>query len=180
MKTTAVLLFPHFAAYELVVALSALRQAEKPVAFFSMTDAPMPSEEAMLVSGDHRIEADIDVSTYDSLLISGSMDPVASYLHDDRYLHFVKQFDRPDMVIGAISSGPILLSMNDMLAGKPYTCGVPEEMFEQFHFDPSNFVRKVPFVEAGNILTAHGFYNTDFGIRFCEMLGLDFDPNWYR
>lgn len=179
MKATAMLLFPMFSAYEISVALSVLAQAEKPVTFFSLTEAPVRSEEALPVAGDRRLDIPLDIDAFDSLLISGSMNPFESYLHEDRYLHFVKQFDRPDMIIGAISSGPILLSMNGMLDGKRFSCGVPEELFAQLRLDPAMHDKSAPFIADGNILTATGWRYMEFGIQFGRMLGLDFSPDWY-
>lgn len=180
MKSTAVLLFPHLCMYEIAVALSVLSQAKKPTVYFSASDEVILSEEGIPMKASHGLEEEIDPRQFDSLLISGSMNPFESYLNDDRYLRFVKQFDRPEMVIGAISSGPILLSMNGMLAGKDFTCGVPDELFADLQLDPEKHRKEVPFVAAENILTAVGWHYVDFGIQFGTMLGLDFNPKWYK
>lgn len=179
MKKTAVLLYPIFCNYELSVALSALGQMGKPVAFFSAEKTVVRSEEQLPVLCDYTFDDLGDIDEYDSLLLTGCLDPAQSFMLDPRYYDFVRRFDRPDIVIGAISSAPILLSMSGVLRDRKYTCGVPEEIFEEVKLGPATYVPRATYVEDGNLLTAYGSQYAAFGLRFAEMLGLEADGRWY-
>lgn len=179
MKKTAVLAFPQYCNYEWSVALSALAQFEKPVVFFGANKDVMRSEEGLPLRCDALLEDLEDVDAFDSLLITGCMDPLTSYMQDMRHFDFVRRFDRPDIVIGAISSGPILLGKSGVLRQRAYTCGVPREIFEEVGLDPAQYQDESGIVEDENLITAKGWEFVEFGIRFGKKIGLEVDARWY-
>lgn len=179
MKKTAVLLYPLFCNYELSIALSALGQVDKPITFFGPEQKPVRSEEKLPVWCDMTITETFDIEDYDSLLLTGCIDPMQSFMLDERYYDFVRRFDRPDIVIGAISSAPILLSMSGILRDRHFSSGVPEEIFEEVRLNPANQVKDGPYCEEDNLITAGGWDFIPFGVRFAQKIGLDIQPGWY-
>lgn len=178
-KKTAVLLYPYFSNYEVSVALSVLFQAEKPFTVLGLSDTePVRSEEGLMVLCEARVE-DAKREDYDSLLLTGCMQPFDSFMLDDRYVDFVRLFDDGHTPIGAISSAPLLLAKAGMLRDRAYMAGVPEEFMEANGMNPTNQVKGKPYVQDGNLLTSVGGQFVPFGIQFGRMLGLEFSPRWY-
>lgn len=178
-KKTAVLLYPYFSNYELSVALSILFQAEKPYTVFGLSDTePVRSEEGLRVLCDAKVE-DLKRGEYDSLLLTGCMQPFDSFMLDERYVDFVRLFDDENTPIGAISSAPLLLAKAGMLRDRAYMAGVPEEFMAANGMNPANQVKGEPYVRDGNLLTSVGSRFIPFGIQFGRMLGLEFSSRWY-
>lgn len=189
MKKVAVLLYPQFSNYECSVALSILAQAEKPFDTFALSKAPVRSEEGLCVMPDLVLE-DLDNAAYDALLLPGCLD-AKWFLEEDsypqdvaRYLSFVRRFDPALQHIAAISSAPSLLAKAGLLGERKFMIGMPPEAIEFLgFFKPENIVeatRANPCLLDDNILTGVGSGFVQFGLQFGEMLGLAFDPRWYR
>lgn len=182
MKKTAVLLYPGYSMYEIGVALSVLAQGKKSFDIFALDRNPVRSEDGVSIVPDYGV-SELVPSVYDSLLLPGEMDcmPIVS---DSRYADFVSRVacgpDSDNFKIGSISSSVVLLVRAGLLTGKKYTCGIPDEMLEDFGFERGNFCYDAKCVRDGNILTARGSGHVDFGVFFGRMLGLDFNELWYR
>jgi len=177
MKKVAVLLYPDFSNYEMSVAISVLGQAKKPFDVFSLTLEPVRSEEGLYIV-PQKLLYELNIEEYDGLLLTGEMD-CRPLVTDDRYANFVKQFNKPDIIIGSISSSTALLAKLGMLKDKKYMAGIPEEFLEQLGFQRENYVGDGQFVRDGNVVTAMGFGFVEFGVEFGKALGLDFHPGWY-
>ncbi|MTI96931.1 MAG: 4-methyl-5(B-hydroxyethyl)-thiazole monophosphate biosynthesis protein [Firmicutes bacterium] len=178
MKKVAVLLYPDFSNYEMSVALSILGQAQKPFDVFGLTLEPIRSEEGIYIAPQKTVE-ELVVDDYDGLLLTGEMD-CKPLMTDERYATFVKSFDKPEMIIGSISSSTGLLAKLEMLKDKKYISRIPEEFLDKFGFQKENYTTEGNYVQDGNIITAMGFGFVEFGIAFGKALGLDFHPGWYK
>lgn len=121
---------------------------------------------------------DLNIEDYEGLLLTGELD-CTPLITDERYADFVRQFNKPDIIIGSISSSTALLAKLGMLKDKKYMAGIPEEYLEQLGFQRENYVTNAQLVKDGNIITAMGFGFIEFGIEFGKALGLDFNPRWY-
>lgn len=186
MKKTAVLLYPQFCNFEISVALEMLCVAKKPVTVFAKTKKPIRSEEGLSVVCDLTIDK-LNINEYDSLLLPGSMD-LRPAMTDKETLNFISRFDDKDMIIGAISSAPLLLLKNGMLKGKRYMAGVEKEWLleEGFTMEDMNGMTDVPmlfknpipegFIKDGNIITSVAWYFREWAMEFGRMTGIDVYP----
>ena len=189
MQKTAILLFDLFSNYELSVALSVLAQAGKPFDVFCLNEFAV-SEEGLRVKRDKAL-TELVRADYDSLLLPGCMDP-RGIIDDPRIHAFLRGFHLSDHIIASISSSPLLLLKAGLLEGRSYVAGaIKEDLLEEgFTMEQMHGMRDVTdldnadgtrtlCLQDGKLLTAVGSAFIQFGIRFGELLQLDFDPRWY-
>ena len=189
-KKTAVLLFPYFCNFEFAPALEMLSMAEKPVAFFGPTLDIVRSEEGLLARAEMTLD-ELNLEEYDSLLITGATgDGLEILMKDEAILNFIRKFNRPDMVIGAISSAPMALAKAGLMNGRRYMAGVDREWFEEGGEFPIKLTAKeleglydmkrrselppgTKFIQDGNIVTSFAWYFREWALAFGRMLKLD-------
>ncbi len=186
MKKVAVLIYDKFCNFEFSVALEMLAMAEKPITVFAKSLAPVRSEEGLLAVAETTIDC-LNIDEYDALLLTGAAD-LREAAEDDAVLAFIKQFDRPDMIIGAISIAPLFLMKLGMLDGKRFMIGVNKEdlLEEGFTYedmermvDWDESVRKpIPegYIQEGNIITSVSYGFIKWAIAFGRALGLEVYP----
>lgn len=186
MKKVAVLIYPEFCNFEISVALEMLCMAQKPMTIFAKNNGPVKSEEGMKVVCDLTLDQ-LNIDEYDSLLLPGSMD-LEPAITDDETMAFIKQFDRPDMTIGAISCAPLLLLKNDMLKDKRYMAGVEKEWLleEAFTMEDMKGMVDVPelvknpipegYIIDGNIVTSVAWHFREWSMAFGRMIGIEVYP----
>lgn len=190
MKKTALLLFDLFSNYEMSVALSILSQAGKEFDVFCLKEEAV-SEEGLRIKRGKAL-SELIIEEYDSLLIPGCMD-LRDIIDDERIHNFIRGFSLSEYIIASISSSPLLLLKAGILDGKKYLAGVvkKELLQEGFTMEQMEGMRDVtelknddgtvtPHLVDGNLLTAVGSDFINFGIKFGEMLELEFEPGWYR
>lgn len=188
-KKTAVLLFDFFSNYEISVALSVLYQSSRKYDVFCLSEEAR-SEEGLLVKRTKSLD-DICIEEYDSLLIPGCMD-LRDVIDDEQIRCFLKKFDSPQMIIGSISSSPLLLLKAGLLENRKYVAGVMKEELikEGFTMEQMRNMRDITELKNSdgtintlcidkNILTAIGCDFIKFGIEFGKMLNLKFESGWY-
>ena len=184
MKKTAVLIYDQFCNFEIALALELLALAGKPMTVFAKNLEPVKSEEGWRILPDATIDS-LRLEEYDSLLLPGAAD-IRSAIEDPDIWAFIKAFDQPNFLIGAISIAPILLLRCGMLEGKRFMAGVAKEdlLEEGFTMDEMALMIPIdqavandeaePVIWADNILTAVSFSSDRFAKAFAERLGL----NW--
>lgn len=193
MKKTAVLLYPGFCNYEFAPLLEILALEQKPVVFFGKTKEVFRSEEGLPVCPDQTLD-DLVLEEYDSLVLTGVGGVDGSgfdaMITDEAISGFVARFRRPEMIVGAISSAPMLLAKNDFLIGKKYMAAVDREWFEDGGEAPVTLTAEqldglydmkrrpelpegTKFLREGNILTSYGWYFREWAVEFARMLGID-------
>ncbi|RRJ67695.1 4-methyl-5(B-hydroxyethyl)-thiazole monophosphate biosynthesis protein [Paenibacillus oralis] len=178
-KTTGVILFPLFSEYELTVALSILKQGNKPITTIGVSSESIGGESDLKCLPDCTIY-DIDIETLDSILIPGCMD-ISTLFDNDDLIEFIRRCDQynSEMIIGSISSSPYLLAKAGILENRKYTVGIDHEDRRQTGvFNEDNYCDDL-VVQDGRILTARGRAFIEFGKRFGQLLNLEFDPHWY-
>ena len=190
MKKTAVLLYNSFSNYELSVALSVLTQGKKEFDIFCKNEYAI-SEEGLHVKRGKSL-SELVITEFDSLLLPGCMD--LRYVIDDKQvLKFLQNFNLSTHIVASISSSPVLLLKAGLLKGKHYLAGVVkegllEEGFTKEQLDGMRDINELKNGDGtetsclidGNLLTALGFDFINVGIKFGELLGLEFEPNWYK
>ncbi|MCM3699434.1 DJ-1/PfpI family protein [Paenibacillus macerans] len=178
-KKTGVILFPLFSEYELTVALSILKQGNKPITIIGVCSEPISGESDLKCLPDCTIY-DIDIETLDSILIPGCMD-ISTLFDNDDLTEFIRRCVQynSEIIIGSISSSPYLLAKAGVLENRKYTVGIDKEDRRQIGvFNEENY-RDDLVVQDGRLLTARGRAFIEFGKRFGQLLNLEFDPHWY-
>ena len=186
MKKTAVLLYESFCNFEFSVLLEILAINKKPVVFFAKEILPLISEEGLKVIPDIKIE-DLDISEFDSLILTGAAD-IRKAIEDEEILSFIKKFDERDYIIGAISIAPILLLKAGILSGKSFMAGVNKEELYEEGFSKKDLTLMIDwnesiknpvsngYIKDGNIITSVSYEFVRWGIEVAKKLGLNVNP----
>lgn len=174
---TGILLYHGFSEYELSVLISVLKQGKKPVVFIGLDHGLVSGEAGMPCYPQFSINQ-VDLAQLDSLVLPGIDD--FEHLVDHRDLKaFLEKFKEKNVLIGAISSAPYLLSMSGLLEGKHYTTGLTRAQRQFLNTFDEDYYRAESVTEDKQLLTARGSAFVEFGIRYGEALGLEFDKSWY-
>ena len=186
MKKTAILIYDQFCSFEIGVALELLALAGKPIMVFAKTPAVVRIEEGVSVLPDKTIDT-LDPGEYDSLLLPGAAD-IRQATEDEKTLDFIRLFDDPAFVIGAISIAPVLLLKTGMLTGKKFMVGADREDLLEEGFTEADLSGMTGWsdnllapVEAGcivsgNIVTSVSYNFVRWSLAFGEMIGIRIPP----
>lgn len=186
MKKVAVLIYDHFCNFEFAVALEMLAMAGKKITVFAKTLDPVKSEEGLSLIADKTLD-ELEIEEYDALLLTGSAD-IRDAVEDEKIIKFVKEFDKKDIIIGAISIAPVLLLKAGMLRGKRFMAGVnKEDLLEEgfTHADMKymvdwndNLENPVPdgFLRDGNIITSVSYNFMKWAFSFGKAIGIEIHP----
>lgn len=176
--TTGILLYPRFSEYELSVIISVLTQANHPKIFIGLKNEPIKGEAGLICLPEMTID-EVNPNLIQSLVMPG-VDDFQHLMEEEALFEFIRQVYENDGIIGAISSAPFLLAKAGILLDRYYTTGISRQAREFLGvFSEKRFV-DAPLVCDRGIITAKGAYFTDFAIKFGQVLGLDFNQNWYR
>jgi protein deglycase len=174
---TGILLYPRFSEYELSVLLSVLKQGQKPTVYIGLNDQVVKGE-AGLPSIPEVTVNEVDINQLDSIVLPG-VDGFEHLVDHPDLTKFLRKFQKKNIVIGAISSAPYLLSMSGLLDERKYTTGLTADQRKFLGtFNEDNYLDS-PVVIDGNLITAKGPAFVDFAIKYGELLNLNFDKSWY-
>lgn len=180
MKKTAVLLYPLFSLQEIGTLTELLRFYDREIVTFSAGREPVKSEDGFTILPDRDL-AGFCRGEFDSLVLPGIWEPLPVML-DERVIRFLEQFRGDDeLLIAAISAGPLLLGKAGLLEGRRFTHGVFEEFLDAFPVMPRENAVRTYLVEDGNLITAYGGAFREFAVAVAHKLGIDcrdriFDP----
>ena len=180
MKKTAVLLYPLFSLQEIGTLTELLRFYDRETVTFSAGREPVKSEDGFTILPDRDL-TEFDRGEFDSLVLPGIWEPLPVML-DERIIRFLEQFRGDgDILIAAISAGPLLLGKAGLLEGRRFTHGVFEEFLDAFPVMPRENAVRTYLVEDGNLITAYGGAFREFAVAVALRLGIDcrdqiFDP----
>ena len=180
MKKTAVLLYPLFSLQEIGTLTELLRFYDRDTVTFSAGREPVKSEDGFTILPDRDL-TEFDRGEFDSLVLPGIWEPLPVML-DERIIRFLEQFRGDgDILIAAISAGPLLLGKAGLLEGRRFTHGVFEEFLDAFPVMPRENAVRTYLVEDGNLITAYGGAFREFAVAVAHRLGIDcrdqiFDP----
>ena len=180
MKKTAVLLYPLFSLQEIGTLTELLRFYDRETVTFSAGREPVKSEDGFTILPDRDL-TEFDRGEFDSLVLPGIWEPLPVML-DERIIRFLEQFRGDgDILIAAISAGPLLLGKAGLLEGRRFTHGVFEEFLDAFPVMPRENAVRTYLVEDGNLITAYGGAFREFAAAVARRLGIDcrdqiFDP----
>lgn len=172
MKKAAVLIYPNFSMHEISSLTELFWFYGKEITVFGSSFSKIKSEDGFTLIVD-KLLTDFNREEFDCLVLPGISDPFP-VTEDDKIIEFLKQFTNDkDMIIGAISSGPMLLAKAGLLRKKKYTSGIFEEVFEEFNYLPKENVVRKPLVKDGNLITAIGFAFREFAVALAQSVGID-------
>lgn len=186
MKKVAVLIYNNFCNFEFSVALEMLAMAGKPITVFANILEPIKSEEGLSAIADKTID-DLQIEEYDALLLTGAAD-IREAFEDEKILEFIKEFDKKDLIIGAISIAPILLLRTGMLTGKRFMIGANKEdlLEEGFSLDDLKYMVgwddnldnpvSEGFIREGNIITSVSYNFIKWAIAFGKAIEIEVYP----
>ena len=179
MKTTGVLFYSLFSEYEISVAISVLKQGNHPITTIGIEPGPIKGESDLTCLPEKTI-LDTDISTLDSLLLPGCMD-ISTLFDNKDIIEFIQSCSRnQNFKIGAISSSPYLLAKAGLLENRKFTVGLSYEQRRSIGLFNESLHSNDLVVQDRNIVTARGRGFIEFGIRFGNLLELEFDPQWYK
>lgn len=179
-KKTAVILYPLFSLQEIGTLTELLRFYDREIVTFSAGREPVKSEDGFTILPDQDL-TEFRREEFDSLVLPGIWEPLPVML-DDRVIRFLEQFRGDgEILLAAISAGPLLLGKAGLLEGKRFTHGVFEEFLDAFPVMPRENAVRTYLVEDGNLITAYGGAFREFAVAVAHKLGIDcrdriFDP----
>lgn len=170
-KKAAIMIYPQFCMQEISCITELFKFNDKDITVFASTLDPIKSEDGFTILPDKTFSQFVR-QTYDCLILPGIWD-YRSALQDEANIEFLKQFrDDSKIIIGSISSSPILLAKAGILDTHMFCAGLYEEVIDKYTFIPrKNLVRK-PICEDDNLITAIGFAYREFAIAVMRKLGL--------
>ena len=172
MKKTAVLLYPLFSLQEIGALTELFKFYEREIVTFSAGREPVKSEDGFTILPVRDL-TEFRREEFDSLVLPGIWEPLPVLL-DDRIICFLEQFRGDgEILLAAISAGPLLLGRAGLLEGKRFTHGVFEEFLDAFPVMPRENTVRTYLVEDGNLITAYGGAFREFAAAVARNLGID-------
>ena len=172
MKKAAVMVYPMFSMQEISCTTELFKFYDKEIVTFSAGREPVKSEDGFTILPDMVFE-EFRREDFDCLVLPGIWDPLPVML-DERNIRFLERFRGDDcLVIGSISSSPLLLGKAGLLEGKRFTHGLFEEFLDAFPVVPREGVVRTYLVEDGNLITAHGGAFREFAAAVARKVGID-------
>lgn len=172
MKKTAILLYPLFSLQEIGTLTELLRFYDREIVTFSAGREPVKSEDGFTILPDRDL-TEFRREEFDCLVLPGIWEPLPVML-DDRVIRFLEQFRGDgEILIAAISAGPLLLGKAGLLESRRFTHGVFEEFLDAFPVMPRENAVRTYLVEDGNLVTAYGGAFREFAVAVAHRLGID-------
>lgn len=172
MKKAAVMLYPMFSMQEISCTTEMFKFFDKEIVTYSADGGAVKSEDGFTILPD-RAFPDFCREEVDCLLLPGIWDPLP-VLMDSRNIRFLEGFRGDgELVIGSISSSPLLLGKAGLLGEKHFTHGAFEEFLDLFPVLPRENAVPLPLVEDGNLITAIGDAFREFAVAVAHRVGID-------
>ena len=172
MKKAAVMLYPMFSMQEISCTTELFKFYDKDIVTYSADGGPVKSEDGFTILPDRSFDVFCREEA-DCLILPGIWEPLPVLL-DGRNIRFLERFrGDDDIVIGAISSAPLLLGKAGLLEGRRFCHGAFEELLDAFPVLPREGVVRSKLVEDGNLVTACGDAFREFAAAVARKVGID-------
>ncbi|EGE53634.1 DJ-1/PfpI family protein [Streptococcus parauberis] len=151
----ALLIYPEFSLYEItpLTASLALQYNEK-VDIIASQKKLHKSEDGFQVMPHYSID-EIDLTTYELILLTGTMDPFFA-VNDVNLINTLSKISLEDTVVASISSSPLLLAKAGLLDTYKFTGGIYRNYFNSFTWlKESNYLPRLCTIDR-NLITAIG------------------------
>lgn len=152
---------------------------ESPVEIFASSREPVRSEDGFLITPDKTLD-EFSAGDYACVVLPGMMIPFPA-LFDRKLIDFLASLKGKELLIAAISAGPMLLAKAGLLEDVHFTSGIWEEICQSLDFIPHQNILHRPLVKEKNIITAVGFAFREFAEEVIRTLGIDpCEPGLFR
>lgn len=172
MKKAAVMLYPMFSMQEISCTTELFKLYDKDIVTYSAGREPVKSEDGFTILPDRGFDT-FCREEVDCLLLPGIWDPLPVMM-DERNIRFLTQFWGDErIVLGSISSSPLLLGRAGLLEGYRFTHAAFEEFLDAFPVLPRENAASLPLVEDRNLVTAIGDAFREFAVTVARKVGID-------
>ena len=171
MKKALCIIYPNFSIYEVVGLTSTLALSFGIEIDYVGSDRNVIRSEDGLACQPTRTLDKVVIEDYSCVILPGMIN-IASALHDEKLISFLRSLNQQDILIAAISSAPILLAKAGLLKDTKFTGGIWQNFFDYFEFLPRENFKAKAVLQDKNIITAVGFAHQEFARKVLLSLGL--------
>ena len=171
MKKALCIIYPNFSIYEVVGLTSTLALSFGIEIDYVGSDRNVIRSEDGLACQPTRTLDKVVIEDYSCVILPGMIN-IASALHDEKLISFLRSLNQQEILIAAISSAPILLAKAGLLKDTKFTGGIWQNFFDYFEFLPRENFKAKAVLQDRNIITAVGFAHQEFARRVLLSLGL--------
>ena len=174
MEKVLCLIYPNFSLYEVVGLTSTLGLSFGVEVDYAGSDRNVIRSEDGLACQPTRTLDKVVIEDYSCVILPGMIN-IASALHDEKLISFLRSLNQQEILIAAISSAPILLAKAGLLKDTQFTGGIWQNFFDYFEFLPRRNFKAQAVLQDKNIITAVGFAHQAFARKV--LLSLDLVDN---
>ncbi|CAM4131806.1 glutamine amidotransferase [Streptococcus penaeicida] len=151
----ALLIYPEFSLYEITPLTAKLTlQYQQKVDIIASQKILYQSEDGFQVM-PHYSTDEIDLTTYELILLTGTMDPFSA-VNDLNLIKKLSKISLENTVVASISSSPLLLAKAGLLDTYKFTAGIYRNYFNSFTWlKESNYLPRLCTIDR-NLITAIG------------------------
>ena len=171
MKKVLCIIYPNFSLYEVVCLTSTLALSFGIEIDYVGSDRGIITSEDGLACQPTRTLDEVVIEDYSCVLLPGMIN-IASALHDEKLISFLRNLNQQEILIAAISSAPILLAKAGLLKDTKFTGGIWQNFFDYLEFLPRENFKAKAVLQDKNIITAIGFAHQEFARKVILSLGL--------
>ena len=171
MKKALCIIYPNFSIYEVVGLTSTLALSFGIEIDYVGSDRNVIRSEDGLACQPTRTLDKVVIEDYSCVILPGMIN-IASALHDEKLISFLRSLNQQEILIAAISSAPILLAKAGLLKDTKFTGGIWQNFFDYFEFLPRENFKAKAVLQDKNIITAVGFAHQEFARKVLLSLGL--------
>ena len=171
MKKALCIIYPNFSIYEVVGLTSTLALSFGVEVDYAGSDRNVIRSEDGLACQPTRTLDKVVIEDYSCVILPGMIN-IASALHDEKLISFLRSLNQQEILIAAISSAPILLAKAGLLKDTKFTGGIWQNFFDYFEFLPRENFKAKAVLQDKNIITAVGFAHQEFARKVLLSLGL--------
>ena len=171
MKKVLCIIYPNFSIYEVVGLTSTLALSFGIEIDYVGSDRNVIRSEDGLACQPTRTLDKVVIEDYSCVILPGMIN-IASALHDEKLISFLRSLNQQEILIAAISSAPILLAKAGLLKDTKFTGGIWQNFFDYFEFLPRENFKAKAVLQDKNIITAVGFAHQEFARKVLLSLGL--------
>ena len=171
MKKALCIIYPNFSIYEVVGLTSTLALSFGIEIDYVGSDRNVIRSEDGLACQPTRTLDKVVIEDYSCVILPGMIN-IASALHDEKLISFLRSLNQQEILIAAISSAPILLAKAGLLKDTKFTGGIWQNFFDYFEFLPRENFKAKAVLQDKNIITAVGFAHQEFARKVIFGLGL--------
>jgi len=171
MKKALCIIYPNFSIYEVVGLTSTLALSFGIEIDYVGSDRNVIRSEDGLACQPTRTLDKVVIEDYSCVILPGMIN-IASALHDEKLISFLRSLNQQEILIAAISSASILLAKAGLLKDTKFTGGIWQNFFDYFEFLPRENFKAKAVLQDKNIITAVGFAHQEFARKVLLSLGL--------